>query len=936
MTYFALLNFVFFLSGAAALIFEFLWFHQAAFVFGSSVTAGALVPASFMAGLGLGNLLVARFGYGVQKPIRMYAILELSVALTGVALVVGFPLTTHLFVPLFKIVSSSFWLNALRTILAFVLLLAPSTAMGATLPLLVKAGRLHQAEFGSVLGSLYGWNTMGAVVGLAVCETVLLEACGIWGTSLVAAIFNILAALLALYASRHWEHADTGAPPHRAHAVTSTHASTPLPMLIPQAVWPLLFATALCGFILMALEVVWFRFLLLFFSAHDANFSMMLGIVLAGIAVGGWVGAVWLRRRPDAWLHVPMILLLNATLVLGLYALFSIFLHRQPLVDNIYYYLMQCALPLIFPVACCSGLIYTLMGKAVHHHIPDDTRSSGWLTCCNTMGSALGGLLGLLLLLPEFGLEASFLLLAGLYALTGWTLSCMRRSGAFPLRQVIAGSLCYATAACFFPVGLINMYQAFPCKRFLHSSPPELRVIVKEGVCATIQYLRKYFLGKPLFYRLITNNHPMSGTNMRSRRYMKAYVYWPTAVLGTPRKALLICYGCGCTAKALTDTKSLEQIDIVDISRDIVEMSSVPYPEATDNPVNDERVRVHIEDGRFFLQCTDQTYDIITAEPPPPTYSGIHKLYSREFFDLVAKRLAPEGILTYWLPVYQLDVPETKAIIQAFLQAFPRASLWTGAGQDWMLVGFNGTIPQADPTQIRRQWEDPDLATELRRVGLPTPESMIALFLADAPVLKTWVGDTPPLCDNFPRRIKHRLDGNPLPEYDRFMQAAHSLTNFLNSTLMTELWPDEFRDKVIPWFRSRELVDFHLRPTTGWQIPIAYFQRCMTDPTAAHVLPWLLHSNQDYFRILESTCSPDVLQGAVLSDNYETYVQLAAYFAAQAVATNNAQTRRHAQDLAQRYLEKAAAPFPDSDFAAYCKKLRMELLRYMQEPAQEL
>ena len=48
---------IFFLSGAAALLFETLWFRQAGLVFGNSVWASSLVLASFMAGLALGNAL---------------------------------------------------------------------------------------------------------------------------------------------------------------------------------------------------------------------------------------------------------------------------------------------------------------------------------------------------------------------------------------------------------------------------------------------------------------------------------------------------------------------------------------------------------------------------------------------------------------------------------------------------------------------------------------------------------------------------------------------------------------------------------------------------------------------------------------------------------------------------------------------------------------
>ncbi len=82
---------VFFASGAAALLFETLWFRQAGLVLGNTVWATALVTASFMAGLAIGNALAARYGRRVPRPLLTFALMELTVGASGVALVLGFP-----------------------------------------------------------------------------------------------------------------------------------------------------------------------------------------------------------------------------------------------------------------------------------------------------------------------------------------------------------------------------------------------------------------------------------------------------------------------------------------------------------------------------------------------------------------------------------------------------------------------------------------------------------------------------------------------------------------------------------------------------------------------------------------------------------------------------------------------------------------------------
>src|SRR6185295_20306303 len=87
----ALLCSIFFASGASALIFETLWFRQAGLAFGNSVWASSLVLAGFMGGLAMGNALSARYGDRYRNPVRVYAVAEVVIALTGVGLVYLFP-----------------------------------------------------------------------------------------------------------------------------------------------------------------------------------------------------------------------------------------------------------------------------------------------------------------------------------------------------------------------------------------------------------------------------------------------------------------------------------------------------------------------------------------------------------------------------------------------------------------------------------------------------------------------------------------------------------------------------------------------------------------------------------------------------------------------------------------------------------------------------
>ena len=68
---------IFFLSGASALLFETLWFRLAGLTFGNSLWASSLVLAAFMGGLGLGNLLAARHGPRLKRPLVGYVFVDI-------------------------------------------------------------------------------------------------------------------------------------------------------------------------------------------------------------------------------------------------------------------------------------------------------------------------------------------------------------------------------------------------------------------------------------------------------------------------------------------------------------------------------------------------------------------------------------------------------------------------------------------------------------------------------------------------------------------------------------------------------------------------------------------------------------------------------------------------------------------------------------------
>lgn len=79
-----------------------------------------------------------------------------------------------------------------------------------------------------------------------------------------------------------------------------------------------------------------------------------------------------------------------------------------------------------------------------------------------------------------------------------------------------------------------------------------------------------------------------------------------------PRRVLIIGAGGGNDVAAALQNGA-EHVDAVEIDRKIYELGKEDHP---DRPYDDERVQVHIDDGRAFLERTDETWDRILLALP--------------------------------------------------------------------------------------------------------------------------------------------------------------------------------------------------------------------------------------------------------------------------------------------------------------------------------
>jgi hypothetical protein len=377
----------------------------------------------------------------------------------------------------------------------------------------------------------------------------------------------------------------------------------------------------------------------------------------------------------------------------------------------------------------------------------------------------------------------------------------------------------------------------------------------------------------------------MSATNPRNQRYMRLFAYLPSALHPKPQDALLIAFGCGVTADALVHHVDLKHIDIVDISKEAFALADDYREAGYSNSLRDPRVTAIVQDGRFFLQATPQRYDIITGEPPPPKVLGSVNLYTEQFFSLMNDRLRDGGIATFWLPVYQLNVDEAKAILRAFHDAFPNCVIWSSSDEEWIMMGIKGAPRKIDVEHVREFWRFGSTRDDLARIGVEVPEQLAALFVMDGDEIDRIASGTKPLTDFYPKRLGDVTgEDKTIHEFTAsYMKPISAAQNLHSSRLIQKIWPETMTAQLEPFFAIREMrylagitetnwlaeLDIHLRgsrlrepvletlDTNSFRVALAHKAADSLQPPPIEILPDLIAealAQRDYddaIRLLE-------------------------------------------------------------------------------------
>jgi spermidine synthase len=662
-------------SGAAALICQVVWTRQLVPLVGATVHAVATVLAAFMGGLAVGGWLGGRWADAHPwGRLRAYALLEAMTAALALALPYAFEALPGTAYPLP-------W--------ALMLLLVPTTLMGATMPVLTKFVTGSLEEVGGSVADLYAANTTGAMSGALLTSFFLIPRLGLMGSLRVAAALCLGAALLCWALPR--------TPPGNTSSASEGEA-------VREHSRAAIGLFALCGFSALALEVLWTRALMTCLGNSAYAFSVMLFTFLAGLALGG----VLIGYVCDD-LENPLVMLAAVVAAAGLVGLLA--RHALAYLPTLMaeggrhapsfglYLLLQVVMSglILLPQTLFFGAAFPLVVRLTARRVSEVGRAVGRAYFWNTLAGIAGSLTAVFVMLPVAGVQSSItaisvlLLLAG----TGVLLSLGRRSAL--LLVVPALALLALRPPWDQAILLRGADMAYRMKQGrMFSTAGDWRVLYyREGRHATV-VVGDSRNGE----RCISiNGQVQASTNREDRFLQEAVGHLPMLFAPNRSSVLVIGMGSGMTAAAVARHQP-GSLRLAELEPAVV--AAGPCFKPWNAPLwSLPGLDLRFTDGRWLLAREADTYDVITSDPIHPLEAGASSLYTVEHFRNCRRRLSERGLMCQWLPLYGLSQEDARRVMGSFCEAFPQASLWCyypsrNKGDAILLASKNGSPLSAE------------------------------------------------------------------------------------------------------------------------------------------------------------------------------------------------------------------------------------------------
>ena len=697
---------IFIFSGFSGLVYEVVFAKSLALVFGSASVATYTVLATYMGGMSLGAGLGGWLQDRLNKPLLAYAFCEVAIGVYCAMTPLFFPLMQSAYVSLAsgsEPASSSLLLFRLG--LGAIVLLVPTVLMGMTMPFLVRYFSDRREQLGVSVALLYSTNTLGAAIGALLTGYVVIPVFGISSTTFLAAGLNLAVALAA--AKIFFQFGSYDVRPAAPEPIAQGEEVYPV---VKSLGWVGLIVLTFGGAITLALETSYIHLLAVVAGNSAYAFSLMLFTFLLGLSVGAVVIKRLLKSRWPlaellAWLEfgLALVILLGVyswETIPGYFSDYSNYPRPLNFAEREFIRGFVCWLAM-FPPAVLIGAIYPVAMECVGQAFPArKVRMLGYAMALNTAGNIAGVIVCGFLLLPIVGALTSIHILAW----TAIALAIVAALAGKSKRKVWALAPLPLVLLVFWWQPSEFDYTELASGTNVYFAPQNRGVAIDhseslDGGLTTVAIEKS---GNGSTVKTLLTNGKFQG-NDAEHGEVKAQVGFALAPLlhtAERGRVLVIGYGTGMSARTLHDAGFLN-MDVVELSGDIMRIADQHFGSVNKGVSSAAGVKVHVTDGRNFLLLNPATYDLVSMEISSIWFAGAASLYNREFYQLVKRRLNPDGVLQQWIQLHHLRTADLVSILATLHSEFRYVWLYYIGGQG-ILVASNSenTTPNLENAHI--------------------------------------------------------------------------------------------------------------------------------------------------------------------------------------------------------------------------------------------
>lgn len=751
---------LFFLSGAAGLIYEVVWARLFADILGSTALSMTSVFSVFLLALALGAYLFGRVPVYGKAALVLYGWLEIGVGLSALLisslLVFGRTwIAVHL--PTSDRFVTVLFLNLLVTAL---LIGVPTLLMGGTLPVVLNAAREWTLPR-RVVAQFYGWNTLGAACGTFAAGFFLIWKLGLIMTLSVAISLNLLVGLAALLLA-HRARAEDPAPPPPEKEET--------PVVSPvqdHLLWPAL--AFLSGFSVLGYEILWGRMAKFLLGDRTIAITSLLFVFITCLGLGSLVAPTLGRRfgadtPRQALKLISWIFLVAALLHLLFVPLASSTIGGDGLVPilpipNEFVRRILTVWVLVFPPVLVLGLVFPLLAWSAREINVLPGRVMGNLYLVNTIGGALGAVIASFALSRWMGTLGGFLAFTGLLAVSSALLLLARSGRRWQQAVAFLAIGGFVLTGYRFPDSLAQLRED---EVLLVANEDEYGVQVLTFTQQQRMRVRNNRLS--LIYDL---GHPQT----THAQQMAAHL--TVLLAGECCDVLNIGTGYGITAGTFTLYQDVRSIETIEILPFLVKQQ---HRFATHNfdYLSDPRVTLAQADGRHHLVTSPRTYDIISVNVLDPYLPGSSSLYTVDFWEVVRDHLRPGGVYTqlFW-------GKDTPLLVKGLRTVFPTVLYFPAyGGTSVNVVAFKEAVTEPD-LHLHLERFGPEATREVWKIASLDPGLLFPNLIRRAWVTRRKLED---LAATTPGRL--HTDDFPILEFRWAHGVRH--VSILDSPLVAE------------------------------------------------------------------------------------------------------------------------------------------------------